>query len=274
MLFRKRITPKKIDRCEITQKQYKCCNNKSEKRKKKRSLKPCILLFPPINRRISPGKVSLYISRRWIRKASMTVEAALVLPLFFLGMVTMISYMDVYRIQTEHLVKLCEKAKEAGMYAYNPRGEGKAEILLPDVYAYQPAAALLPLPKVWMHNRVRVHAWTGAEETESPNPAKAEPMVYVTENGSVYHRSPGCSYLNLSVNQVSGSAVGTYRNQHGERYTACEICSRNQGPAGSVFITGQGNRYHNMENCSALKRGVMMVKESDCGHMGPCSRCG
>lgn len=273
MLFRKRITPKKIDRCEITQKQHKCCNNKKIKIRK-RSLKPCILLFPPINRRISPGKVSLCISRQWIRRASMTVEAALVLPLFFLGMVTMISYMDVYRIQTEHLVKLCEKAKEAGMYAYNPRGEGKAEIFLPDVYAYQPPAALLPLPKVWMHNRVRVHAWTGAEETGSPNPAKAEPMVYVTENGSVYHRSPGCSYLNLSVNQVSGSAVGTYRNQHGERYTACEICSRNQGPAGSVFITGQGNRYHNMENCSALKRGVMMVKESDCGHMGPCSRCG
>ena len=40
----------------------------------------------------------------------------------------------------------------------------RSEITLPDVYSYSPVGALIPLPKVWMHNTVKVHAWTGAEE--------------------------------------------------------------------------------------------------------------
>ncbi len=34
------------------------------------------------------------------------------------GMVTLISFMDIYKLQTEHLTALCTKAKQAGMYAY------------------------------------------------------------------------------------------------------------------------------------------------------------
>ena len=272
MLFQKIFLYKKIDRCGSAQKKYECSNKNNKK--ERCSLKPNNLLFPPIDRTISSGKVSFCTSLKWVKRASMTVEAALILPLFFLGMVTMISYMDIYKMQTEHLVKLCERTKEAGMYAYVLDGKGEKEITLPDVYVYRPVSGLLPLPGVWMHNQVRVHAWTGADETVGTEQEKAEPMVYVTENGSVYHRSPGCSYLNLSVSQVAGSGVGSYRNRNGEKYTACEICSRNQAPAGTVFITGQGNRYHNLETCSGLKRGVIMVKESDCGHMGVCSRCG
>ena len=49
------------------------------------------------------------------KKASLALETALVLPMFLLGMVTMISFMDIYRIQTEHLQALCEKTKEAGI---------------------------------------------------------------------------------------------------------------------------------------------------------------
>ena len=65
------------------------------------------------------GNTSLYILWNYIvkcaKKASMTIEAALVLPLFFFGMITMISFMDVYKLQTEHLSQLCQRAKEAGM---------------------------------------------------------------------------------------------------------------------------------------------------------------
>lgn len=89
------------------------------------------------------------------KKASLALETALVLPMFLLGMVTVISFMDIYRIQTEHLQVLCEKTKEAGMYAYVLDGKGPEEITLPDVYAYTPIGALVPLPKVWMHNTVK-----------------------------------------------------------------------------------------------------------------------
>ena len=99
-------------------------------------------------------------------------------------------------------------------------------------------------------------------------------MVYVTESGSVYHRNPGCSYLNVSLKQIPGSAVKSAGNQYGEHYSACEICSRNQNPAGVVYVTERGNRYHNLESCSGLKRTVRLVKASSVQEMGVCSRCG
>lgn len=94
-------------------------------------------------------------------------------------MVTMISFMDIYSLQTTHLQALCEKTKDAGMYAYVADGNGPEEITLPDVYSYSPVGALIPLPKVWMHNTVKVHAWTGAEEgvKGSGDSTESEEMV-------------------------------------------------------------------------------------------------
>lgn len=137
-------------------------NKKNETAKKKRKIKKerkCSLknriLASSMVRRISnlflntsSEKVSFCALNK---KASLALETALVLPMFLLGMVTMISFMDIYRIQTEHLQALCEKTKEAGMYAYVLDGKGPEEITLPDVYAYTPIGALVPLPKVWMH---------------------------------------------------------------------------------------------------------------------------
>lgn len=215
-----------------------------------------------VNPRLSE-KVSFCALETRIKRASIAVETVLVLPLFFLGMITMISFMDVYKIQTEHFQSLCEKAKEAGMYAYVVDDKGPEEITLPDVYSYTPIGGLIPLPKVWMHNTVKVHAWTGASQENGISDGKEpEEMVYVTETGSVYHKKAGCRYLNLSLDQVSGSSISSRRNQYGEKYAPCESCSRNQPPAGSVYITGTGNRYHNQATCSGLKRTVKLVKQS------------
>lgn len=226
------------------------------------------------------GKVSLCAFWKDIKaqakRASLTVEAAFALPVFFFGMVTMIHFIDVYKIQTEHLSKLCQSAKEAGMYAYVAGGNGVEEITLPDVYKYKPIGGLIPLPAKWQYNTVKVHAWTGADRGNgnSEDNGKQENMVYVTVSGSVYHKKLNCSHLNLSVIKVSGSKVSSRRNEYGEKYHACESCSRGQGPAGTVYITKSGNRYHNDQNCSGLKRSVRLVKESEVGEMHACKRCG
>ena len=263
-------------------------NKKTEKNKIKKericSLKNSIVTSPIVKRilkvllntlsetDILSGKVSFCALNK---KASLALETALVLPLFFLGMVTMISFMDIYRIQTEHLQVLCEKTKEAGMYAYVLDGKGPEEITLPDVYAYTPVGALVPLPKVWMHNTVKVHAWTGADEADfSGNSAESEKMVYVTETGTVYHKKAGCRYLKVSINQISGSSLAHARNDSGQKYSPCESCSRNQKPSGVVYVTSSGNRYHNVASCSGLKRTVKLVKESELSGMHACSSCG
>lgn len=248
-----------------------------KKKERKRSLKKSVLQFPPMNGEVqkTSEKVSFCTFLKKCRRASLAVETAMVLPLFFLGMVTMISFMDIYRIQTVHLQKLCEKTKEAGMYAYVLDEKGPDKITLPDIYSYTPVGGLIPLSKVWMQNTVTVHAWTGAQEQAGSGEAnKQEEMVYITESGSVYHRKPGCRYLRVSLQQVSGSAVSSMRNSYGEKYIACESCSRNQRPSSSVYITSSGNRYHNLETCSGLKRTVKLVKLSQVGNMHACSSCG
>ena len=239
-----------------------------EQKRERRSRRGFCLLSP-MSRKTLSGKVSLCIS---VKKASLTLETALVLPLFFFGVITLISFMDIYKVQTEHLTALCQKTKEAGMYAY---GSGTETITLPDVDSCQPVGGLIPLPRVWFHNKVKVHAWTGVVYEGGKDTAECQPMVYVTESGMVYHRKPGCSYLNLSVQQVSGTSVKNRKNTYGEKYQACELCSRGQQPAGSVYITKKSNRFHNRESCSALKRSVRLVKEAEVsGKMSACGRCG
>ena len=279
MIDRKRNVKEKI-------KKEKIVKDQKEKIKTERvcSLKNSIST-PPIVRRILKALLNTFSEMNIFsekvsfctlnRKASLALETALVLPLFFLGMVTMISFMDIYRIQTEHLQALCEKTKEAGMYAYVLDGKGPEEITLPDVYTYTPVGALVPLPKVWMHNTVKVHAWTGADEADFSGDSKEpEKMVYVTESGTVYHKKAGCRYLKVSINQISGSSLAHARNDNGQKYSPCESCSRNQKPSGVVYVTSSGNRYHNVATCSGLKRTVKLVKESELGGMHACSSCG
>ncbi|MGO4946316.1 hypothetical protein ACTQ50_07960 [Blautia sp. Sow4_E7] len=188
----------------------------------------------------------------------------------------MISFMDVYRVQTEHLSKLCQNAKTAGMYAYAAGGSEVGDITLPDLYKYEPISGLIPLPAIWMHNTVKVHAWTGADRGKggSENDGTTEKMVYVTVSGSVYHKKLNCSHLNLSVSKAAGANISSLRNDYGEKYHACESCSRGQKPGNTVYITKSGNRYHNSNSCSGLKRSVRLVKESDVGNLHACKRCG
>lgn len=250
-------------------------------------------LFPPINRfgTLLAEKVSFCtsyikclrkenyswfrIKRDW-KKASLAVETAFVLPLFFMGTVTMISFMDVYKLETEKLVSLCERTKEAGMYAYVLDASGTEEIILPDLYSYQPIGGWISLPKIWLYNLVKVHAWTGKEYTDGGGETEEaeEGMVYVTETGSVYHVDPDCTYLNLSVAQTSGDSIQWMTNDYGAHYHACKTCSRNQAPADVVYITGSGTSYHNQESCSGLKRTVTLVPETQVEGMHVCSRCG
>ena len=153
-----------------------------------------------------------------LRKGSLAVETVFVLPLFFLGMVTLISFMDIYKLQTEHLTALCTRAKQAGMYAYIAGESSVGDITLPDIYTYKAFGGLIPLSEVVVYNHVKVHAWTGIEyQDNGGEQGETEQMVYVTE---------------------------------------------------------RGNRYHNLESCSGLKRTVRLVKASSVQEMGVCSRCG
>lgn len=121
--------------------------------------------------------------------------------------------------------------------------------------------------------RARVRAWTGRESSETgEEEEKKEESVYITENGSVYHRDRECSHIRLSVRGVAKGQVGGLRNEDGGKYYPCESCGEKAG--GWVYITDTGDRYHSHEACSRLKRSVIVVSLSQVEDWRPCSKCG
>lgn len=116
-----------------------------------------------------------------------------------------------------------------------------------------------------------VKGWTGYQDEWSLD--QREETVYVTENGVVYHKNYHCTYLDLSVHTVPGSTVSDLRNENHGKYHPCERCVRGQKPGAGVYITDQGDRYHNSASCSGLKRTVYAVPLSEAAGKGACSRC-
>ena len=211
-----------------------------------------------------------------VRAASMTVEAAAALPLFFLAVVSVICMMDLYGTFAEQVVKLQEQAETAGTWISAAGEHAPSVIDLPVGFTYRPQWYPEVLPAVRIAVRGRVHAWTGrnlSEQKEVPKETEDEELVYVTEHESVYHTTAECTHLALSVEAVSGSRVGRMRNQDGKSYHACDKCAASGAKNSTVYITREGTHYHNDANCSGLTRTVRLVKKSETGDLHVCSRC-
>lgn len=118
--------------------------------------------------------------------------------------------------------------------------------------------------------RVCRRAWTGRDGAGDSD-ANSDDIVYVAENGTVYHESLSCTYLQLSVQLVSWDEVEDLRNEDGGKYYACERCASGV-TASSVYITAQGDRYHTDRSCGSLTRNVTAVSRSEVT-LPACSRC-
>lgn len=98
--------------------------------------------------------------------------------------------------------------------------------------------------------------------------------VYITPNGTVYHLTRGCHYLDLSIREVSSSNVYYERNASGGKYSVCPLCKKGKWKS-YVYITDYGESYHSSLTCSGLKRTIMMIRKKEAigkGY-GCCSKC-
>ncbi len=278
----------------------------------------------------------------------MTVEAALVLPLFIFFMCNILYVFDMIRLQSSMICALHEAGCELSEYAYWYRyGDDDLQEILEGSSALNASsessgglgsyAISLMLSETWVRNRVsdylgseyldhtcleggdggisymessilagddiislvadyRVkpfipilapesfsqqsrfygHGWVGytiGDESGTDQETESEEMVYITVTGRVYHVDRGCTYLNPSIRAVDAGSVRTLRNKEGAKYYQCEICRAAR--KGTLYITNEGNRYHNSRTCSGLKRTVLEVPlKSVEGRMPPCSKCG
>lgn len=103
-------------------------------------------------------------------------------------------------------------------------------------------------------------------------PTQESRTVYVSKYGKVYHLYRDCMYLKREIKAVTIQSVGDYRNDQGGKYYPCRECIHGS-PNAIVYITTDGERYHNTTTCGALIRYISQVKEEDAGGKPLCSSC-
>lgn len=122
-------------------------------------------------------------------------------------------------------------------------------------------------------------AWIGQEYAKKwKNNKQLENMVYITSQGTVYHKSRDCRTINIKIEMISSADLERRRNSSGARYYPCEKCSdsgkqENSLQTGQIYITDYGDRYHFDINCSALKRTVFEIPFSAVGERSACKIC-
>lgn len=267
----------------------------------KRKLPSCYVYY------FFTGRVSSSACKN--KKGSITVEAALAVPIFFLAVVSLFYLMEIMAVRSAVRSGLQSAGKQAMEEAYvvtavvpsrlekdmvSAIGQERLERSivvggssgLSCSKSYMSAATgigeikveyrmRLPLPVFAVppavyEESVRIKAWTGYKRSGFGN--EKEEIVYVTESGIVYHKDYHCTHLELSIRMVQASEVGTLRNDSGGKYHACRYCAA--GNSGGVYITDTGDCYHGSLSCSGLKRTVYAVPLSEAAGKGACSRCG
>lgn len=109
--------------------------------------------------------------------------------------------------------------------------------------------------------------WTGWQDFGE---SKAAEYVYITPNGNAYHKTAGCSTLDLSISAVKASDISGKRNKNGEKYKKCNCV---KGDNDIFFITDYGDKYHSSTDCPSLKRTVYRVSIDEVGDRHPCKKC-
>ena len=251
----------------------------------------------------------------WRGRGSMTVEAALVFPLFLFGLTALLYLLVLLRVETEVGRALTDAGRELAQNASLSKeaessllaaAEGKHKVkeylsARPGVEIIKDGAdgisllgsswntgdsvltlrasyqAVLPPGISWFHpiritQTKTVRGWTGFGERQAFSGEQGEKVVYVTDYGTVYHGRLNCGHLKLSIQQAAFSEVGGLRNGSGGKYAPCERCWKDGSQ--TVYITAEGNRYHETLNCSGLVRGIRAVLISETGGLPPCSVCG
>lgn len=238
-------------------------------------------------------------------KGAVTLEAALVFPLFLFAVITVLSLF--LMMQTQYIVANSLDAAVADTALLRDTAPGEAKALTQAAFYKELAVQKCPLSFIkggiagfsWKNTSVdeayidafvtyqirfpvsffgkremkisdgcRIHRWVGAQEDKGMG--KDESWVFVTPTQSVYHESRNCTHLKLSIQSVSAAAISGLQ----QSYAPCARCTKGQIVEKIIYVTAEGDCYHYHLACSGLKRTVYMIKRSETGSKKPCSRCG
>lgn len=114
----------------------------------------------------------------------------------------------------------------------------------------------------------RQRIYSGYVEHGGEKETKDSDIVYVAENGSVYHTSLSCTHICL---HIAGSGVENVLAQ--KKLQPCDKCIEEGEALSSLYITKYGDKYHSTMHCSGLKRTVRAITKEEAKGMKLCSRC-
>lgn len=204
-------------------------------------------------------------------KAGVSIEAALVIPLFIFFMSNLMMLILMFKDYSVSLSKAQQTAKSIALVSYDQSDKSEMVVIMNPV----PVKALfeeIGFPATYALAGMKYRKWNGYNPCNESTDFKEEEYVYMTEYGTVYHRDRSCSHLMINIQAVTDEEIDKCRNENMEKYYPCEKCG-GLG-TGIVFITKEGNRYHGSASCSGLKRTVKAVKLSEVEGIPECSTCG
>ncbi len=199
-----------------------------------------------------------------VHKGSLTIEAALALPLVIFFSISIIYFCVIFQLQMNIQIKLQEVAGEIGKTGYITEDlkvfnyiylKGKMENTkfkeylnkscivngsqgidylestffdregVVDIVAkYDVIIPFIPEKVFSIPCIQRVRFRSWIGKKIEPDEELEDDIVYITSTGSVYHETKECSHLKLSISQCSFSSLEFLRNDSGGIYKPCEIC--------------------------------------------------
>lgn len=243
-------------------------------------------------------------------KGSMTLEAAIVVPIFFFAILCFAYLMEMMAVRTTMQNALYSAGKEAAKSAYAGnyvtanalerqivehigskrlersiiRGGGAGieckgttcnrltgVMDLQLRYQVEIPIPMFGITPITCEEKLRVKGWTGYVPTG--HDLTKQETVYVTDTGIVYHADPDCTYLDMSVRTVLLEQIEELRNQSGGKYYACESCGQNACDTPNRYITDYGTRYHTSPDCKKIKRNIYAISIEEAYGLGGCSKC-
>jgi len=240
-------------------------------------------------------------------KASLTVEAAVVVPLMIVFLACVLFFFRVLLVQVSveealmyagrkvavescilnspealflsaegYLLEALEESDvvsqhvimgKYGIRIFESEFSGK-EIILRAEYDVRMPVRLFAIDRLHLSSANRFQKWQGVRLGEVSNQ-----WVYITPSGRAYHKDLSCRTLDLSIHEVSIVKMSKIRGSDGQKYYPCEECDTTKSQREIVYYTDYGTRYHGEISCSALKRSIRKVLLTEIGDKKACRFC-
>lgn len=219
-------------------------------------------------------------------RASITVEASLCVPVFFIVLFSIFYEFKVLLGINQNHIQLADAASNYAVYGTKVDtltsvlkgghiiswSENNGYKICFMKYKTKIPFLAGALTKQRFYQRIVVSEYAGKSMCSEAQ--QSDDKVYITEKGSVYHVYSDCTYLNPSVQRVLAKSIDKKRNSSGGKYKQCEFCVKSNDALKSyVYITNYGDRYHLIKKCHGIKRNVRTVRKSEINGMPECNKC-